>query len=162
MNGMLFGERLRQLREGKYSQEELAEKLNVHNNTISKWETGKQEPRAQKVAELARLLGTSTAYLLGDTDDPEPSQLTIEDFSKKLNEEGVAQSFKMGSANGMLTLQNGTYTVTVPNDERNSQLFWEAVNKMFDSVAQPRGIDASMNILDGGQGNYHGNVITTK
>lgn len=68
---MVFGERLKHLREGRYSQEDLAEKLNVHNNTISKWENGLQEPRAKKVAELARILGTTPAYLLGDTDNPD-------------------------------------------------------------------------------------------
>lgn len=67
---MLYGERVRQLREGKYSQEELAEMLNVNNNTISKWETGTQEPRARKVAELARILETNPSYLLGESDDP--------------------------------------------------------------------------------------------
>ena len=67
---MVFGERLKRLREGKYSQEELANKLHVHNVTISKWESGTQEPRSKRVAELAKILGTTTEYLLGDTDDP--------------------------------------------------------------------------------------------
>ena len=65
---MTFGERLRQLREGKYTQEELAEMMNVNNNTISKWETGAQEPRAKRVAELAHILGTTPSYLLGETE----------------------------------------------------------------------------------------------
>ena len=67
---MVFGERLKHLREGRYTQEDLADILKVNNNTISKWENGSQEPRAKKVAELARILGTTPAYLLGDTDDP--------------------------------------------------------------------------------------------
>lgn len=71
---MVFGERLKQLREGKYTQEELAEKMNVHNITISKWENGIQEPHSKRVTELARILGTSTAYLLGDTDNPAPDE----------------------------------------------------------------------------------------
>lgn len=48
--------------------------LDVNNNTISKWENGTQEPRAKRVTELARILGTSTAYLLGDTDNPAPDE----------------------------------------------------------------------------------------
>lgn len=68
---MLFGERLRQLRKGKYTQEELAELMNVNNNTISLWENGTQEPRAKMVAELARILGTTSAYLMGETETPE-------------------------------------------------------------------------------------------
>ena len=66
----MFAERLKKLREGKFSQEQLAELLHVHNNTISKWENGTQEPRTKKVTELAKILGTTSAYLLGDTDNP--------------------------------------------------------------------------------------------
>lgn len=69
MKGMIFGERLRKLREGKYTQEELAEKMNVHNITISKWENGLQSPHSNRISELARILGTTPAYLLGDTDE---------------------------------------------------------------------------------------------
>jgi len=157
------GERLKKLRERKYSQEELADMLRVSNVTISKWENGLQEPRAKRVSELARILGTTSAYLMGDTDNSDPTgELTMRDFSKKLNEEGVAQSFNMGQSNGMLFLKNGPYEVSVPDNERNGKIFWEIVSKMLDSVVQPKGIDASMNIVDGGQGNYHGNVITTK
>ena len=68
---MVFGERLRELREGRYSQEELAEKMNVHSNTISKWETGAQEPHSKRVRELAQILGTTPGYLLGNTDNPD-------------------------------------------------------------------------------------------
>lgn len=68
---MVFGERLRKLREGKYTQEELAEKMNVHNITISKWENGAQYPHSNRISELAQILGTTPAYLLGDTDNPE-------------------------------------------------------------------------------------------
>jgi transcriptional regulator with XRE-family HTH domain len=75
---MVFGERLRLLRHRKYSQEELANLLHVHNNTISKWESGTQAPRMNKMRELASILGTTVAYLLGDTDNPLPTgQLEI-------------------------------------------------------------------------------------
>ena len=91
---MIFGERLRKLREGKYSQEDLADMLNVHSNTISKWETGSQEPHSKRVAELARVLGTTTAYLLGDTDNPssEPMNAAVSHTRQQSNKEQSVNS----------------------------------------------------------------------
>lgn len=154
---MIFGERLKHLREGRYSQEDLAEKLNVHNNTISKWENGSQVPRAKNVAELARVLGTTSAYLMGDTDKIEAApqyELPMQ--------EGAGQPLNM---NNMLYFKSGTFELAVPDNEKNSKLFQYVVNRILDSgVSQPKGdIDASMNILDGGHSNnYHGNVVTAK
>ena len=79
---MILGERLKKLREGKYSQEDIANMLHVHNNTISKWENGIQEPRANRVKKLAKILGTTSAYLLGDTDNPLLEQPLLENNTK--------------------------------------------------------------------------------
>ncbi len=68
---MTLGERLKKLREKKYTQEELAEKMNVHSVTISKWETGAQIPHGSRISELAQILGTTPGYLLGNTDNPD-------------------------------------------------------------------------------------------
>lgn len=77
---MDFGERLRKLRKGKYSQEELATLLKIHSNTISKWENGEMEPRSARVKQLAEIFHTTSAYLLGETDNPEPERtLPIEE-----------------------------------------------------------------------------------
>ena len=77
---MDFGERLRKLRKGKYSQEELAALLKIHSNTISKWENGEMEPRSARVKQLAEIFHTTSAYLLGETDNPEPERtLPIEE-----------------------------------------------------------------------------------
>ena len=100
---MRFGERLKQLREGKFSQEQLAELLRVHNNTISKWENGLQEPRAKRIAELARILNTTSAYLLGDSDNP---SLESEIPTKSLISHTKQQSSKEHSENhGMLVYE---------------------------------------------------------
>ena len=103
---MIFGERLKQLREHKlYSQETLADLLHVHSNTISKWESGVQEPRAQRIAELAKLLDTTTAYLLGDSDDPSNTPSANISHTKQ-------QSSKEHSIN------NGMLVYKTPNGER--------------------------------------------
>ena len=64
---MTLGDKIKQLRESKnYSQEELADLLKVHSVTISKWESGTQEPRAKRLNELAKIFGVSNEYLLDD------------------------------------------------------------------------------------------------
>lgn len=67
---MDLGERIRALRKRKYTQEELAELVKVHVNTVIRWERGDRTPDAERLRELAKVLNTSTAYLLGETDDP--------------------------------------------------------------------------------------------
>lgn len=61
-----FGSRLRTLRkEAGITQTELAEKLNVHLQTVSKWERGLSEPDFSLFGELADILGVSLEKLVG-------------------------------------------------------------------------------------------------
>ena len=46
------------------SQEDLAERLHVSRQTISKWETGQSAPDPETVVQLARLFGITTDQLL--------------------------------------------------------------------------------------------------
>ena len=100
---MFLGERLRKIREGKFSQEQLAELLNVHNNTVSKWENGSQEPRTKKVIEIAHILKTSTAYLLGETDNPSPD---IDITSSSISHTRQQSSKEHLINHGMLVYEN--------------------------------------------------------
>lgn len=50
----------------------MAEALGVSPKTVSPWETGEREPDLATLHELARILDTSVAYLVGETDDPGP------------------------------------------------------------------------------------------
>ncbi len=49
-----------------YTQEELAEKLNVSRQSISKWESAQSIPDITKIMEMARIFSVSTDYLLKD------------------------------------------------------------------------------------------------
>lgn len=63
---MNLGEKLYNLRKGKnLSQEEVADKLNVTRQTISKWETGESRPDLDKVVPICELYEISTNELLG-------------------------------------------------------------------------------------------------
>ena len=54
-----------------YSQEEMAEKLGVSRQAVSKWETGEAVPELAKFTAIAKLFNVSTDWLLKD-DDSEP------------------------------------------------------------------------------------------
>lgn len=62
---MDIGEKLLDLRKSKHlSQEEVAEKLNVSRQTVSKWETNQSMPDFDKIAPLCELYGISADELL--------------------------------------------------------------------------------------------------
>ena len=67
----MFHENLKALRKDRgLSQEELAVRLNVVRQTISKWEKGLSVPDAAMLIRLAEVLDTTVSRLLG-TDVPE-------------------------------------------------------------------------------------------
>ena len=49
------------------SQEELAAKLNVARQTLSKWEKGMSVPDAEMLIQIAKALDTSVSELLGES-----------------------------------------------------------------------------------------------
>lgn len=49
-----------------WSQEELAEKMNVSRQSVSKWESANSIPDLNKILKLAEIFGVSTDYLLKD------------------------------------------------------------------------------------------------
>lgn len=64
---MKFNEKLLQLRKEKgYSQEELAQKLGVSRQAISKWEVSDSYPEVENILEICKLFDVSTDYLLKD------------------------------------------------------------------------------------------------
>ena len=71
---MTLGERIAYYRKkAGYSQEGLAEQLNVSRQAISKWETGEATPDAERIIALAAVLGISTdTLLLGKEESERP------------------------------------------------------------------------------------------
>ena len=64
---MTFAEKLLELRKREgYSQEELANKLDVSRQAISRWEMGTSVPDSNNVLQLSKLFSVSTDYLLND------------------------------------------------------------------------------------------------
>ena len=64
---MILAEKIALLRKrNEWSQEQLAEKLDISRQSVSKWESGASIPDMDKILKLSRLFEVSTDYLLKD------------------------------------------------------------------------------------------------
>ena len=64
---MIFADKLILLRKkAGWSQEELADQMNVTRQSVSKWEGAQSVPDLEKMIRLSKLFGVSTDYLLKD------------------------------------------------------------------------------------------------
>ena len=80
----MLNENIKNLRKSKgISQEELAIKLNVVRQTVSKWENGLSVPDSSMLISLAEELDTSVSILLGETVN-ETNQNDLKTISEKL------------------------------------------------------------------------------
>ena len=62
---MNFSEKILTLRKANnLTQEQLAEKLDVSRQSISKWESGQATPELEKIVEMSALFNVTTDYLL--------------------------------------------------------------------------------------------------
>ena len=79
---MIFAEKAKQLRlKNEYSQEQLAELLNVSRQAITKWESGKGMPDISNLKAIATPFDVTLDSLL---DDVEELETTDENFCWKL------------------------------------------------------------------------------
>ena len=64
---MILSEKIIMLRK-KYgwSQEELAERLDISRQSVSKWESGASIPDLERIVSMSQLFGVTTDYLLKD------------------------------------------------------------------------------------------------
>ena len=70
---MKFEEKLVMLRKSQgLSQEELADRIGVSRQAVSRWELGSTMPDAPNLVKLADLFEVTTDYLLGQSEEREP------------------------------------------------------------------------------------------
>ena len=84
----MFGDNLKTIRKQKgFSQEALAERLHIVRQTISRWEKGLSVPDAEMLIQLADILDTTVAILLGKAVDieDESNRNTISAQLEQLN-----------------------------------------------------------------------------
>ena len=94
---MILADKIIDLRKKNgWSQEELAEKLNVTRQSISKWEGAQSTPDLNKILAMSQLFGVSTDYLLKD------EQGEVEYIATE--EQTSAYKVSMEEANAYLTV----------------------------------------------------------
>lgn len=84
----MFGENLKTLRKQKgFSQEELATRLHVVRQTISKWEKNLSVPDADTLIRLAEILEVSVSELLGEKIENENTASDVAEQLSRINEQ---------------------------------------------------------------------------
>ena len=84
----MFGENLKTLRKQKgFSQEELATRLHVVRQTISKWEKNLSVPDADTLIRLAEILEVSVSKLLGTKIESENVASDVAEQLSRINEQ---------------------------------------------------------------------------
>lgn len=107
---MIFADKLIRLRKKNgWSQEELAEKMNVSRQAVSKWESAQTIPELEKLLQMSALFGVTTDYLLKD-------ELELEEYSQSGEETGAkrislsqAQEFLHWRKKAAVLIATGTF-----------------------------------------------------
>jgi transcriptional regulator with XRE-family HTH domain len=116
-----FGKRLSDLRKKKnWTQEELAKKLNVSAQAVSKWEKDVSLPDVGLLASIASIFDTSIDYLLGHHTEPVVGMTTT---SQKKDLNRLVFKIKVLSAEG---------------DKVNVNLPWPLVKVAADMGVTPK------------------------
>lgn len=102
---MIFADKLIELRKKSgWSQEELAEQMNVTRQSVSKWEGAQSVPDLEKIIQLSKLFGVSTDYLLKDEIEANENESSSLKTEEKLNVRRVS----MEEANKFLAAKTQT------------------------------------------------------
>ena len=98
---MIFADKLIALRKKEgWSQEELAQQLNVSRQSVSKWEGAQSVPDLDKIVQLSRIFGVSTDYLLKDElEEQEPAPgLSVESPRRRVSLEEASRYLELRRA----------------------------------------------------------------
>lgn len=83
----MLSDKLRKLRATtKYTQSELAQKIDVARTTYAMYEQGNREPDYETIQRIANFYDTTTDYLLGLTENPNKVRKDEKDIAKRLEE----------------------------------------------------------------------------
>ena len=90
---MILADKIIDLRKkAGWSQDELASKLNVTRQSVSKWEGAQSIPDMERIVRMSRLFGVTTDYLLKDELETEEFSSTDADTGTSLRRVSMEQA----------------------------------------------------------------------
>lgn len=96
---MILADKIIRLRKKNgWSQEELANKMNVSRQAVSKWESAQTIPELEKILQLSVLFEVTTDYLLKD-------EIEDEEFTDNTSSDSSARKISIEEANTYLNLR---------------------------------------------------------
>lgn len=96
---MILADKILNLRKKNgWSQEELAEKLNVSRQSVSKWESAQSTPDLERLLQMSTIFGVSLDYLVKDEIEEASSEVYVENSSNErrvsMEEANIFLNFK--------------------------------------------------------------------
>ena len=131
-NKMNFADRLIELRKGLgLTQEDLADRVGVSRQSVSKWETGESLPDMAKLVQLADVLGVSTDALSGRVPVKETSEAEKNAGSVQKKASGQKASLIAAASAVALTLGICLLAVLTRPHWIDSPDSWAKINKVL-------------------------------
>ena len=139
---MEVGNKLNQLRKlSGMTQEQLAEKLNVSRQTISKWESGGTSPDLESIVKVSKIFYVSLDDLLMEGDanvvNKNDEQITLEDLMKmNLHNRKMTLLLISGLIFIMVSILNFAYVIALESTTFSTQymLYRYIVTGRYDSA----------------------------
>lgn len=118
------------------SQDELAEKLDVSRQSVSKWESGKSLPETDKVLALSKLFNVSADFLLDDEEEfatvvaPSDSAIIIDETEEteeyvqseqEYSEEPESEDYPINEEQPVFETENAIEVLPAPIDEKKKK-----------------------------------------
>ena len=109
----MIGQRIKDLRNKKeWTRQDLADKLGVSLNGIYRWENSERGVSEENLAKIAKVLETSSSYLMGEIDYPGTLATFDQDFMTydRISDMGIIQIPIVGSTVCICRIKLNTLT----------------------------------------------------
>lgn len=136
-----------------WSQEELAIKLHVVRQTVSKWEKGLSVPDSEMLIRIAEELDTTVSVLLGEPVKPEEQStenMKLNEIASKLellNEQFAKRNELQRKIWRAISIVLGVIVIVVLLQELGGMIYhWTAMDAIHENISAIGGYDGPTNI----------------